>query len=227
MKKAFTLIELLVVIAIIAILATILLPSLSQAKFLAQLTQCKSGLRSIGVSCALYANENDSKYPVGSFHNGPSKGPLAEFFGYHMLAEGVIEDAMMFFCPLSQWADPSWAYYRYTYPRGEFLRMGGQGWVGQSYLYFGNYSWDVKFHGINALFSAQEVSEILAGRLYPRDNTCARTKLFQDCVSSHYFDKTNHESPNSLFSDGSVEQGPEDPYDLPIHYRANGVQYWW
>ncbi len=66
--KGFTLIELLVVIAIIALLISILLPSLSRARELAKRTVCAgSGLRAMGTSCKIYANENEEQWPVPAF----------------------------------------------------------------------------------------------------------------------------------------------------------------
>ena len=62
-RLAFTLIELLVVIAIIAILASLLLPALARAKESAKRIQCTSGLRQLGTSVAMYADENDGYYP--------------------------------------------------------------------------------------------------------------------------------------------------------------------
>jgi len=66
-KKAFTLVELLVVIAIIALLISILLPSLSRARELSKRLVCASNVKGIGTSAKIYANDNNEKWMIPGF----------------------------------------------------------------------------------------------------------------------------------------------------------------
>jgi prepilin-type N-terminal cleavage/methylation domain-containing protein/prepilin-type processing-associated H-X9-DG protein len=71
--RGFTLVELLVVIGIIALLVSILLPSLNRAREAAQRTKCLANLRSIGQMCTMYANVSKGALPLG-FNTGNATG---------------------------------------------------------------------------------------------------------------------------------------------------------
>ena len=63
-RSAFTLVELLVVIGIIAVLLALLMPMMGRARQQAQLTACKSNLRSIGQALEMYSNDY-RRFPDG------------------------------------------------------------------------------------------------------------------------------------------------------------------
>jgi len=69
-RRAFTLVELLVVIGIIALLISILLPSLSRAREQAKRVQCASNMRQIGLAVLGYNNENKGWFPRASADAG-------------------------------------------------------------------------------------------------------------------------------------------------------------
>jgi prepilin-type N-terminal cleavage/methylation domain-containing protein len=72
MRHAFTLVELLVVIGIIALLISVLLPSLNKARQAGNLVDCQSRLRQMGQAMQIYVSQNKGLLPWGGVNHTES-----------------------------------------------------------------------------------------------------------------------------------------------------------
>jgi prepilin-type N-terminal cleavage/methylation domain-containing protein len=123
-RTAFTLVELLVVIGIIALLISILLPSLNKAREAAARTQCMSNMRSLAQALNIYAAQNQGRFPphlkgIDNYNTYPAyhpswntpeynQGRLAAD-GYvgvgYLIRNGQIKDGKAFYCPKMEYRD--------------------------------------------------------------------------------------------------------------------------
>lgn len=94
-NKAFTLIELLVVISIIALLLSVLVPSLGKAKEAAKTVICKTNIKQWGTCFALYTNEYNDKFTLG-FQDPPG---WISYFEWIEKMEPYFETEDLFLCP--------------------------------------------------------------------------------------------------------------------------------
>jgi prepilin-type N-terminal cleavage/methylation domain-containing protein len=75
--RAFTLVELLVVIGIIALLLSILLPSLNKARRNAESVACASNMRQLYLASAMFAGDNKGHLPRPYSAGELSSDPLS------------------------------------------------------------------------------------------------------------------------------------------------------
>lgn len=79
--RAFTLIELLVVISIISLLIAILLPALTRARDVAQLSLCSSNQRQLGLAFNIYATDFDEQLPYSYLSGATNKAAWYDRLG--------------------------------------------------------------------------------------------------------------------------------------------------
>ena len=113
MKRAFTLIELLVVIAIIAILAAMLMPALTRARYAAKVAGCQSNLHQISLGINLIRQRYQESYPRDFYSSLAMansawvwqggevvSNPFCNVWG-RLHAGGYIDDLAVFACPVT------------------------------------------------------------------------------------------------------------------------------
>lgn len=251
MKKScygFTLVELLVVIGIIAILISLLLPSLNKAREQAKVVACAANLHQIGLATQLYANDNKGKIPAGNFYNYPiaNRSDLnhneiagdagdSGFVGAD-LKKYLGNNLAMFLCPANSVtldmpaASPDPAAQGIStygwYKNGRFNYSPAPNYsFFIYYFYFGNYPWEGTY-----VLPSKELQLQQEGRIYPTSLHGRRAKLMQDMVTEPgpyivYGYNTSHKSPNSLFTDGSVVS--ESAADLELRPRLPNLTFRW
>ena len=135
----FTLIELLVVIAIIGILASMLMPALSKAKYTAKNSSCISQIKQTSLGILTYASDSDDRYPAGPIYRRFAAGIMGFTDGVQHDLRTVIKPYVnplnkMLKCPLADnwWRDSS------NGVKVDFESGGHGGWMRTTYAFYFN-----------------------------------------------------------------------------------------
>jgi prepilin-type N-terminal cleavage/methylation domain-containing protein/prepilin-type processing-associated H-X9-DG protein len=227
----FTLIELLIVIAIIAILASLLLPSLSRAKSSAFSARCKGNQRQLSLAITLYANDWNCYPPlasIGLVNGDPTvvmelwSGEFQAFDQYIARSNfGPGNNPSIYICPAKHPSVAPWSEGRrldYGY------NIAGSAWNGSKRLMLGLAPTAESFGGLIPIYDVglgltfvpDSAIRAPADMIQIGDNSpppypnCeldpnAHSFVDSDVVPSHVPGSTHDGGPNMAFADGHVE----------------------
>ncbi|MCF7854742.1 MAG: prepilin-type N-terminal cleavage/methylation domain-containing protein [Candidatus Pacebacteria bacterium] len=218
----FTLIELLVVVSIIAILASLLLPALRDARESALAIACMNKMRQYGVGAQLYMQDSDGRLPCAWDYGGRTWcGPQGWATRYALGVETTItnfahgtfqkeaKEKQWYLCPALGGANPE--------PSEQYFDIYSYGMN----ISFGMPLWGYPFRYEKELKEPSRTVMIvdMAGRV--GDGSTYYLSI-GNSGSSNYYSYRHPGGINVLFADGRVERR-----QAPLPYWETPEILWW
>ncbi len=211
-QRGFTLVELLVVIGIIALLISILLPTLSSARKSAKAVACLSNLRQMGTALVQYANDESLWLPAPFGDQNPNNDPGADPKWYASVVLGrYTTGGEVLLCgeddtPLDVRNNFNW-----SLPAGDRERV-----VNLSYAYNGGWDREFSHRRLSSIKNSTVVRAVGDQGLGKEHNGTFNFENLSNWTEQFPF--TRHDGDTNLnFFDGHAEKvpGAEEPSDRP------------